>query len=230
MVEHNKDPSKRIAQRRLARDALEIVHGEEEMKSVEAQHGLLFARSKTSIKKEIRAAKPDIKGAKRVPSKDPNAPPDMNPLLNKFAGPAKHAPAGQKILPRSMVVSQQISRVLYAAGLVASRSEGHRLMAAGGAYIGSCAGPVHTEMPDHVEFTPVKNWEDDYINKFIVNNGLLILRAGKWRVRVIKIVEDEEFERLGLDVPGWKEVQEKKQQRAELEEHEAFMETGFRSH
>ncbi|KAL9623699.1 MAG: hypothetical protein Q9204_007931, partial [Flavoplaca sp. TL-2023a] len=67
-------------------------------------------------------------------------------------------------------------------------------------------------MPDHVEFTPIKNWEDEYINNFIINENLLILRAGKWRVRVIKIVEDGEFEKLGLDVPGWKELKDKKEQ------------------
>ncbi|KAL8690983.1 MAG: hypothetical protein Q9224_004278, partial [Gallowayella concinna] len=38
MVEHDKDPSKRVAQRRLARDALEIIHGEAELKTIEEQH------------------------------------------------------------------------------------------------------------------------------------------------------------------------------------------------
>ncbi|KAL8802303.1 MAG: hypothetical protein Q9200_006625 [Gallowayella weberi] len=211
MAEHNKDPSKRVAQRRLARDALEIIHGEAEVKTIEEQHGIFFARSKTSTKKEAKAAKPDITGTKHQPVKKANVPTDINPLLNEHAGPTRHAPAGQTILPRSMVVSQQISRVLYAVGLVASRSEGHRLIAAGGAYIGSAAGPVHTAMPDHVEFTPIKNWVDDYVNNFIIGGNLLILRAGKWKVRVIKIVDDEEFVRLGLDVPGWKEMQEQKQ-------------------
>ncbi|KAI4265314.1 MAG: hypothetical protein L6R38_009515 [Xanthoria sp. 2 TBL-2021] len=217
MAEHNEDPSKRLAQRRLAHEALDIIHGEDETKAVEAQHGILFPRSKTSLRKEARAANPKSQSSQPVMHKPPKWANDKNPLLNPYAGPAKPTPAGQVILPRSLVVSQQISRVLLAAGLVSSRSEGHRLIAAKGAYIGSVAGPEHRAMPDHVEFTPIKNWEDEYINKFIVNDNLLILRAGKWRVRVIKIVEDEEFERLGMDVPGWKEWKEKKRQMLEVD-------------
>ncbi|KAL8773666.1 MAG: hypothetical protein Q9209_001432 [Squamulea sp. 1 TL-2023] len=212
MAEHNEDPSKRIAQRRLAHEALEIIHGEDQTKAVEEQHGLLFPRSKSSLKKEARAAQRDTKQPAPREYKPPKWATDQNPLLNPYAGPAKPTPAGQIILPRSLVVSQQISRVMYAAGLVSSRSEGHRLVAAKGAYIGSVAGPEHRAMPDHVEFTPIGNWEDEYINKFIINDSLLILRAGKWRVRVIKIVDDREFEKLGINVPGWKELKEKKQQ------------------
>ncbi|KAL9037266.1 MAG: hypothetical protein Q9180_003818 [Flavoplaca navasiana] len=218
MSEHNEDPSKRIAQRRLAHEALDIIHGEEETKAVEEQHGLLFPKSKTAIKKEARAANPRVSpDAKPITHKPPRWANDQNPLLNPYAGPTKPTPAGQCILPRSLVLSQQIGRVLFAAGLVSSRSEGHRLIAAKGAYIGSVAGPEHRAMPDHVEFTPIKNWEDEYINNFIINENLLILRAGKWRVRVIKVVEDGEFEKLGLDVPGWKELKEKKEQMGEVE-------------
>jgi len=56
--------------------------------------------------------------------------------------------------------------------------------------------------------------------------GLLILRQGKWRVRICRIVSDEKFETLGLeDPPGWvewKSVQkaEKVQELQEWEESE----------
>ncbi|KAL8996930.1 MAG: hypothetical protein Q9169_003689 [Polycauliona sp. 2 TL-2023] len=210
MAEHNPNPPKRIAQRRLAHEALTIVHGEDETRTVEEQHGLLFPKSKTAIRKEARAANPRVvEPTKPMTGKPPIWAKDMNPLLNPYAGPTKPAPAGQVTLPRSLVANQQISRVLLAAGLVSSRSEGHRLIAAKGAYIGSVAGPEHRTMPDHVEFTPIKNWTDEYINNFIINDNLLILRAGKWRVRVIKIVDDGEFEKAGLDVPGWREWKEK---------------------
>ena len=212
MTEHNEDASKRVAQRRLAHEILNIVHGAPETKAVEEQHGILFPRSKTSIKKEAREANPKPESSKKpAMHTPPRWADDQNPLLNPYAGPSSPTPAGQIILPRSLVVSQQVGRVLFAAGLVASRSEGHRLIAANGAYIGSVAGPQHRAMPDHVEFTPLKNWEEGYINRFIVNGSLLILRAGKWRVKVIKVVEDAEFEKLGLDVPGWKEFKEQKQ-------------------
>ncbi|KAL8714532.1 MAG: hypothetical protein Q9220_001480 [cf. Caloplaca sp. 1 TL-2023] len=207
MAEHEKDPGSRIAQRRLAREALEIIHGEETTRAVEAQHGILFKPSKTAMRRQVRAARnPDS-----VASTDAKTT-DLNFLVNKQAGPDKPGSGGQIILPRSLVVSRQISRVLYAAGLVGSRSEGHRMMAARGAYIGSLPGKQHTTMPDHVEFTPALNWDDEYINRFIIDDKLLILRVGKWKIRVIKIVPDEEFERLGLDAPGWKELQANRQE------------------
>ena len=214
MTEHIRDPPKRVAQRRLAHEALSIIHGEDETKTVEEQHGLLFPKSKTAIRKEARAANPRVvEPAEERTGKPPIWANDLNPLLNPNAGPTKPAPAGQVIMPRSMVINQQLSRVLFAAGLVSSRSEGHRLIAAKGAYIGSVAGPEYRTMPDHVEFTPIKNWTDEYINKFIINDNLLIVRAGKWRVRVIKIVDDAEFESLGLDVPGWRDWKERTENR-----------------
>ncbi|KAL8719031.1 MAG: hypothetical protein Q9225_003912 [Loekoesia sp. 1 TL-2023] len=208
MAEHRLDPSKRIAQSQLAREVLLIVHGEEEMRAVEAQHGLLFRPSKTAQKREAKAAK---MGDESTPSKPKSS--DINFLLNKAAGPDKPGAAGNVILPRSLVFSQQIGRILYTAGLVSSRSEGHRLSAAKGAYVGSLPGKQHGDMPNHVEFAPALNWDNEYVNRFIIDGKLLIVRAGKWKVRIIRIVEDEEFERLGLDVPGWKELKQSQQDR-----------------
>ncbi|KAL8946475.1 MAG: hypothetical protein Q9222_007136 [Ikaeria aurantiellina] len=208
MAEHGKDPGSRIAQRRLAREALEIIHGQETTRTVEAQHGILFRPSKTAMRREARAARQSDSNASTSPKTT-----DMNFLVNKQAGPDKPGSGGQVVLPRSLVVSRQISRVLYAAGLVGSRSEGHRMMAAKGAYIGSLPGKQHTTMPDHVEFTPALNWDDEYINKFIIDDKLLILRVGKWKIRIIKIVPDEEFERLGLDAPGWQELKTNRQEK-----------------
>ena len=41
--------------------------------------------------------------------------------------------------------------------------------------------------------------------QFIVDGNLLVLRVGKWKVKMVKIVSDEEFEEGELDAPGWKE-------------------------
>ncbi len=207
MAEHGSDTSKRVAQRKLAREVLEIIHGEEETKAVEAQHGILFRPSKTALKKQARSGTSKIAG---TPPKANSS--DVNFFLNKTAAPDKPNAAGNVTLPRSLVFSQQIGRILYASGLVASRSEGHRLSAARGAYVGSLPGPQHTNMPDHVDFTPALNWDDDYVNRFIIDGKLLILRAGKWKVKIIHIVDDDEFEKLGLDVPGWKDLKLKQQE------------------
>ncbi|KAL8917640.1 MAG: hypothetical protein Q9208_007821 [Pyrenodesmia sp. 3 TL-2023] len=207
MAEHSLDASKRVAQRKLAREVLEIIHGEEQTNVVEAQHGILFRPSKTALRKQARSG--TSKDGEMPPKRNSN---DFNFLLNKTAVPDKPQAAGNVTLPRSLVFSQQIGRILYASGLVASRSEGHRLSAARGAYVGSLPGPQHTGMPDHVDFTPALNWNDDYVNKFIIDGKLLILRAGKWKVKIIHIVDDDEFEKLGLEVPGWEDFKLKQQE------------------
>lgn len=211
MAEHEQNPSARVAQRKLAREVSEIVHGEESTRAVEAQHGILFSRSKTALRKEARTARHSHEES--PPKKNAS---DINFLLNKAALPDKPSAAGQVILPRSMVFNQQIGRIFHAAGLVASRSEGHRLSAAKGAHIGSLPGIQHGGMPDHVEFTPALNWRDNYVNNFIIDGKLLIIRAGKWKVKIIKIVEDEEYERLGLDAPGWVQLKQQLRDQGKL--------------
>lgn len=212
VAEHTLDPSKRLAQRQLAREVLSIVHGETEVEAVEAQHGLLFRPSKNTAKKKAEAIKAD-----NVSTDSPSKVPDMNFMFNKAAGPSAPSAAGNVTLPKSLVVSKQIGRILYAAGLVSSRSEGHRLCAAKGAYVGSLPGQ-HGDMPDHVEFTPALNWEDDAVNKFIIDGKLLILRVGKWKVKIVRIVEDDEYMRLGLNAPGWEEVKREREEKAKGED------------
>lgn len=186
MQEHESQPSKRIAQRKLAFDALEIIHGEPLAKEAENQHGLIFSR--------------------HPKEKDPQTLGDINPLLNPNAKPttAWNAPSPHTVLPRSLVYNQPFSRVLYAAELVSSRSEGHRLISKGGAYVGS-RSEGGGSMGDTLEFTTIHNWNPDDTGKYVINNDLIILRVGKWNVRIVKIVNDEEFQESGLDAPGWKE-------------------------
>ena len=65
-------------------------------------------------------------------------------------------------------------------------------------------------MSDALEFTACKNWKPEDTNKFIIDGKVLILRVGKWRVKVVTIVSDEEFEAKGLTCPGLKEDEGKK--------------------
>lgn len=195
MTEHNSQPSQRLAQRKLAFDVLDIVHGEVLAKDAEQQHSLVFTSSHTP------APGPALEwGGKPL---------DINPLVNPNAPITTYnnAPSPHMLLPKSLVYNTPIARILYSAGLVASRSEGHRLIAKKGAYVGSRPGASGT-MGDQLEFSPAHNWLSTDTEKYIIDGSLLILRAGKWKVKVVKIVSDEEFERLGLTVPGWKEAEE----------------------
>lgn len=192
MTDHNSQPSERIAQRKLAFDVVELVHGLELARDAAQQHSLVFKSPYTAV------PNPALESGTK--------PPDINPLLNSNATPTgpNNAPSPHVFLPKSLVYNTPIARILHSAGLVASRSEGHRLIAKRGAYVGSRPGASGT-MGDQLEFTPAHNWLSTDTEKFIVDGSLLILRVGKWKVKIVKIVSDEEFERLGITVPGWKE-------------------------
>ncbi|KAI9674867.1 MAG: tyrosyl-tRNA synthetase [Trizodia sp. TS-e1964] len=198
--EHMKTPEQRKAQHVLAREVIWLVHGERESKDAEKQHRTMFGS------KSIPASLLN----QSDPVEDPNAPGYV---------PTTHlnAPAMHIKLPRSLVINQSIPRILFSAGLVASRSKGQQVTASQGAYIGSRADSKGS-MSDDLTFTPVKLWNPAKTESYIIDNDLLILRVGKWKVKIIKIISDEEFEQLGLSAPGWKEDAKPKADNAEDDE------------
>lgn len=187
MKEHHVDPSKRVAQHRLAVEFLELVHGKTEAEATQAQHLNLFSQKKNAEGSKI-------------------------PQTDLFNSSTPHT-----ILPRSLVVGQFFHKVLWSAGLAASKSEAHRLVTKNGAAVGSRSDSSHV-MDDAVSYVPIRTWGADVTEKFIIDDELLILRAGKWRVKIVKIISDEEFEARGLTAPGWKEEEsiEQRQEDSEL--------------
>ena len=120
-------------------------------------------------------------------------------------------------LPVSLVKNQPIARVLHSAGLVTSRSEGHRLAQAKGAYFGRRSSNKE-QMSDDLSFRPAAPADVGETWRNVIRDheggamdtegeeGLLILRSGKWKVRVVRIVSDDLFEQLDLpEPPGWRE-------------------------
>lgn len=205
MSEHEQDPSKRVAQHVLAHEVVAMIHGPTEAAAAEKNHRLLFGE-----KLPEQSSAPD----------QSSAPPqgDMSNSLNPKAPQTNstNMPSVNVILPASLVYHQPIARLLYSAGLVSSRSEGNRLAANQGAYIGSRADGSG-RMRDDLSFTPVKLFNPYQTKDFIVDGDLIILRVGKWKVKVVKIVSDEEFERRGLSAPGWKD-----DKTADVEEEKAL--------
>jgi tyrosyl-tRNA synthetase len=194
MVEQRADQSKRVAHRRLAREIVEMIYGTPEAVSVEAQHTKLFGR-------------PTIPTAEILKNNAANA--DLSASLNPNATKvnSENMDFARTVLPKSLVYNQPIARVLFSAGLVASRSEGHRLASNRGAYVGSQPGKQKGGMTDDLRFTPVANWLPEDTWKFVINDDLLILRVGKWKVKVLSIIPDDEFVARGLTCPGWEEFQ-----------------------
>ncbi|KAL1835304.1 hypothetical protein VTK73DRAFT_5796 [Phialemonium thermophilum] len=109
-------------------------------------------------------------------------------------------------LPESLILGKSIGRILYAAGLASSASDGHRLAVQQGAYVGAApgqkAGTNKGMLFGQLQFTPVKAWFPQETRNFLIDGKLLILRKGKHNVRVIEMVSDEEYARLGLTYPG----------------------------
>lgn len=191
-------PEKRIAQHKLAYGVLEIVHGMNEAHRAAEQHRLLFPGSAANTPLNVEPlSNPGVKSSSN---------PDINRIVNKEAPmiSAENTPPPHLTLPKSLVVNTSIANVLHAAGMTASRSEASRLIMKGGAYIGSRPGNSGT-MGDQLDYTPIKNWDMKESRKHIIDDSLLILRVGKWKVKLIRLVSDEDFARLGLSYPGMEE-------------------------
>jgi hypothetical protein len=57
-------------------------------------------------------------------------------------------------------------------------------------------------MTDTLSFTPI-SMESAPPAHYVMDDTLLVLRVGKWNVKVIAIIPDEEFVSRGLHAPGW---------------------------
>jgi tyrosyl-tRNA synthetase len=187
---HMEDPSKRIAQHKLASEFVELVHGKKEADSARAQHQLIFQKSPNSeaYPQSLETALGDPVGVRAL--KFPQV-----TLNNK--------PKAQMKLPRSLIEKHSIGRILFACGLADSSSEGHRLASQQAVHIGGKTTGGKQPMADgSLTFVPVKLWAPEETKQFLGDDNLLILRRGKHNIRIIQVVEDEEYKQLGLTYPG----------------------------
>ena len=105
-------------------------------------------------------------------------------------------------LPESLVFNQPFNKILWSAGLVSSKSEGHRVIVNNGAKVGSRPGDSGP-MSDQLSFTPIRPWDAEKTKEFVLNGNLLMLKLGKWKLKAVHIVPDEEYRAQGLTAPGW---------------------------
>ncbi|KAJ4410013.1 tyrosyl-tRNA synthetase [Neurospora sp. IMI 360204] len=193
MEEHAKDPSQRVAQRTLAREVATVVHGEQEARAAEDQHRMMYTGPPQMTIPQVPRAKDAATGGDQY-----QAIPDKPVTLN-------NAPRIDMILPESLIMGKSIGRILFAAGLASSATEGHKLAASQGCYVGGAyrAGSENVTMsPDLVSFMPVKLWFPGETQRYLINDNLLILRKGKHNVRVIQMVSDAEYALSGQSYPG----------------------------
>jgi tyrosyl-tRNA synthetase len=103
-------------------------------------------------------------------------------------------------LPRSMVIGRPFSAVLWSAGLADSKSEATRLIKNKGAYIHAPESAEASVADSGFSFAQLDNptayLEDSHLSKRDDGREFLILRSGKRKVRVVRLVSDEEFEEI----------------------------------
>ena len=199
------DPPARVAQHALAFEFVELIHGRHEAESVALQHRQLFRPRSSTAEPTPLAPTPKPSNA------SPHSPTAnfVNPQSgNKFAPQTNFAnmPSIQVTLPRSLIYNQTFNKVLWSAGLVSSKSEGHRIVANKGAYVGASPGESGP-MKDQLEFTPIKTWTGDKTEQFIIDGRIMFLKLGKWKFKTVNIISDEEFRERGLTAPGWSELE-----------------------
>ncbi|KAK5130383.1 hypothetical protein LTR08_002175 [Meristemomyces frigidus] len=181
MTEHSADPGKRKAQHLLASEVLELVHGREEATKTRSEHQALRNPSIASLGQRND-------GSTRVGSQSTSS------------------GSERTVLPSSLVLNTPFSRILYHAGIVPTRSEGTRLVSKGGAYVATTATstPVLEDGSGELHFVQLKDQKPEGLQQYLMN-GMLVIRVGKWKVRVVEVVEDAEFDARKLDAPGWLE-------------------------
>ena len=204
MKQHAEDQSKRVAQHLLAKEFVELAHGLAAADQAEKEHRSLF-------KKDLSLADIKAVAVQQEPSSgfENRRETWINPAVNKYAAPATlESNLSTKLkLPRSLVYGHPLARILWHAGLVASKSEGQRLMSNRGVSIGSASEGMGRKMQDKFSFSPATSTQASDVEQYLVE-GLLIVRIGKWKMRIIEVIEDEEFADLGLSCNGWGEPSE----------------------
>ena len=175
MTQHMADPSKRIAQHKLAFEVISLVHGSQKAVEEAQQHQWRFGGEMPNYTKE------PTKGTGIV---TPN-----------------NAPRSDIQLPRSIMTSSP-AKILFASGLADSASEGQRLVKMQGAYIAGQPGQMRGLVPGNLNWTPMKMWFPEETSKFLIDDRLLILRKGKHNVRIVELVDDEEWKKSEKIYPG----------------------------
>ena len=75
------------------------------------------------------------------------------------------------------------------------------MIAEAGAYVATST--LEAESSD-LHFVQLKDKRPDSVQRYLMND-MLIVRVGKWKVRVIEVMDDAAFDAQGLDAPGWHE-------------------------
>ncbi|KAL5407968.1 hypothetical protein PMIN06_000492 [Paraphaeosphaeria minitans] len=225
MESQRKDESKRAAQHLLAKEVVELAHGAEDAVKAEAAHKeafgqgthtfSLFGLRKTFevIRKKEQPDKVDEASLKLLIYKKTYA--SSSAATGNTAEDSQEEASNIVTLPLPLLSQGSFPRVLHAAGLVGSKSEGQRLIAKRGAYVvlpnsGSLENPSGLkweQIPEAISTIDP--------NQYLVDWWALVLRSGKSKIQICRIVTEEDFEKEGLTCPGWEEFKARRAESGE---------------
>lgn len=197
MSKQRETPETRSAQHLLASEFLDLVHGPEVKHQAAREYSnRLTQRTTISISEHISRLKAEVEqstAAANLPEYENVQSPSVNKRAPQTS--SNNAPLPTIDLPRSMVEEASFPTILKEAGLVNSRSEGQRLINNKGAYVGGKTGEKH-ELQDELSWTYIKGTHAGAAKKWIVwgndDKGLLLLRVGKWKIKVVNVIPDAE--------------------------------------
>ena len=190
MALHGEDVPRRIAQHVLAFEVTSLVHGPEVALREQMQHQLMFGKAPIELPEGMVTSAKGVKPASFAPA-------------DGLRTTSNEATQETIKLPESLITGKSIARILYACGLATSASDGTRLVQGGGAYVAASPGPDKKKLiPGSLDWTPVKTWFPSDTARFLIDDRLLILRKGKYNVRIIEVISDEEWKESGMTYPG----------------------------
>lgn len=211
--QQRKDASKRIAQHVLAKEIVELAHGAAEAKKAEIAHKEAFSQgtntfSLGAIRNALGTAYPNAGlGPQKAKLSEFEA--QVLEYKRAYAASSTSQPASSTstssqpkqesviTLPLSTMQPGAFPRILVEAGLASSKSEAHRLIANKGAYV-VLPNSGSVEYPTSLRWVPIDSSKTSNPHHFLIDFEALVLRSGKTKIQVVRIVSDEDFKKKGL--------------------------------
>ncbi|KAF2659312.1 tyrosyl-tRNA synthetase-like protein [Lophiostoma macrostomum CBS 122681] len=222
MKRHSEDASKRIAQHLLAKEIVELAHGAAAAREAETAHKEAFSHGTNSY--PLRALRNTLRAQEQSKQTTPADGPAAELLLHKEKyltsssatteesqnASSVNPKANTVTLPASLLRKGSFPHVLYASGLVPSRKEGRRMIESGGAYaVVPNSGSI--EDPNSLRWEQIPTaFLDADPNHYLVDYEGLVLRVGKSKIQVCRVVLDARFKAEGLSCPGWEDADAKR--------------------
>lgn len=217
MGQQRKDASRRVAQHILAKEIVELAHGAKAAKKAETAHKEAFSHGTNTFSLgALRHSLSSHRGA-NTSSGAHLSEADQALLAYKkayatssttqaTAETTRESPmcSGDSVvtLPATMLQPGSFPRVLYAAGLASSKSEAHRLIAKKGAYV-VVPNSSSTEAPSVLQWITIEPSATANPSHFLVDWEALVLRSGKSKIQICRVIPEEQFIAEGLTCPGW---------------------------